>query len=135
MALAGNYNAQGWRALNSIDLDQVYVRLHSVGSAPIGPNALNWQRIQNSEIDKALETQRATSDPTIRKTAAETVNKELGKNAYNWWVSWALWGIVSNPRVRNITDLTIPDTKTTIMPVIAGRHSLTQIWCQEGKCG
>ena len=135
LALAGNYNAQGWRALNSIDLDQVYVRLHSVGSAPIGPNALNWQRIQNSEIDKALETQRATSDPTIRKTAAETVNKELGKNAYNWWVSWALWGIVSNPRVRNITDLTIPDTKTTIMPVIAGRHSLTQIWCQEGKCG
>ncbi len=137
LALAGVFQAQGWRNHAGVDPAEQWYWWNSATASPIDPGvpelALNFGRFQDPEMDAAFTTIRQNPDPAARKEAAETVNRLFGENVWNFWTTWTLWGVVANPRVQNITDLEIPGYGTS-KPVIAGKHHLTQIWCTEGDC-
>ncbi|MGH1492220.1 MAG: ABC transporter substrate-binding protein [Acidimicrobiales bacterium] len=137
LALAGVFEAQGWRNHAGVDPSEQWYWWNSATASPIDPAvpelALNFGRFQDADMDAAFTTIRQNPDPAARKAAAEQVNRLFGENVWNFWTTWTLWGVVANPRVQNITDLEIPGYGTS-KPVIAGKHHLTQIWCTEGKC-
>ncbi len=58
--------------------------------------------MQDDVIDQALQVIKSNPDPAARKTAAETINKRFGEQVYNWWWSWTLWGVATQPYVNGI---------------------------------
>ena len=84
-------------------------------------------------MDAAFVTIRQSADQAERVAATEQVNRLFGQNVWNFWTTWTLWGVIASPRVQNITDLTYPEGGE-MMPVIAGKHHLTQMWCTDGDC-
>ena len=47
--------------------------------------------------------------------------------------AWIRTRVHNSPRVQNLTALEITGAGAA-MPVIAGKHHLTQIWCTDGDC-
>ena len=137
LALAGTFQAQGWRNHAGVDPSEQWFWWNSATASPIDPGvpelALNFGRFQDPEMDAAFNTIRQNPDPAARKAAAEEVNRLFGENVWNFWTTWTLWGIIANPRVQSITNLEIPDHGPA-KAVIAGKHHLSQIWCTDGDC-
>ena len=137
LALAGVFQVQGWRNHAGVDPSEQWYWWNSATASPIAPEipelALNFGRFQDPEMDAAYTTIRQSADQAERVAATEEVNRLFGKNVWNFWTTWTLWGIVANPRVQNLTDLTYPEGDV-MFPVIAGKHHLTQIWCTDGDC-
>lgn len=84
-------------------------------------------------MDAAFTEIRQSGSQEARVKAAEEVNRLFAENVWNLWTTWTLWGVAANPRIQSLTDLELP-TGGTSMPVIAGKHHLTQIWCLDGDC-
>jgi len=137
LALAGAFQLQGWRNHGGVDPTEQWYWWNSATASPIDPGvpelALNFGRFQDPEMDAAYNTIRQASTQDERVAAAEEVNRLFGKNVWNFWTVWTLWGVIANPRVQSITGLTYPEGGMT-MPVIAGKHHLTQVWCTDGDC-
>ena len=138
LALAGIFQLQGWRNHGGVDPAEQWYWWSSATASPIDPSvpelALNFGRFQDPEIDAAFQTIRHNPDPAARQAAAEEVNRAFGRNVWNLWTYWTLWGIIANPRVQNLTDLSIPDNAEGTFAVISGKHHMTQIWCTDGDC-
>jgi peptide/nickel transport system substrate-binding protein len=134
LALTGNFMAQGWRNHGGIDPDQQILWWISLTASPIGQLALNFGRFSDPEMDTALITIRTNPDPDARREAAETVNRIFGERVYNFWTYWTVWGVISHPSVNAHVTATNPDGEPLI-PVISGRHQMSQIWCDGGTCG
>ena len=45
----------------------------------------------------------------MKKELAETVNKQFGKECYNLWGSWTVWGIPHTPKVKDVGVFTLPN--------------------------
>ncbi len=137
LALAGTFDAQGWRNHAGVDPTEQWYWWNSATASPIDPGvpelALNFGRFQDATMDELYATIRANPDPDARREAAEGVSRQFAENVWNIWTVWTVWGIVANPRVQNITNLEIPDGGVT-KPVIAGKHHLAQMWCTDGDC-
>ncbi len=138
LALAGTFQAQGWRNHAGVDPSEQWYWWSSATASPIEPSkpelALNFGRFQDPEMDKQYAIIRQNPDPAARKAAAEAVNQQFGKNVWNFWLYWTLWGVIANPNVQNITDLTYSGSAAKVKPVVAGRHYLAQVWCTGGNC-
>lgn len=137
-ALAGAYQAIAWRNHGGVDPAEQWFWWSSASASPIEPTipelALNAGRFQDPAMDVQLAIIRQNPDPEARRAAAEEVNRLFAQNLWNFWTVWSLWGIVANPRIQNLTNLTFPDGTDQAFPVIAGKHHLTQIWCLDGDC-
>lgn len=138
LALAGVFQAQGWRNHGGVDPTEQWYWWHSATASPINPSvpelALNFGRFQDPAIDTAIGVIRSNPDPDARREAAEALNRSFGENVWNLWTFWTLWGVIANPRVQNLTELPIPGHSLPTTPVIAGKHHLAQIWCTDGDC-
>jgi peptide/nickel transport system substrate-binding protein len=134
LALNGNFNVQQWRNHNGLDPDQQRTWWQKASVSPIGKLALNFGRFQDDVIDGALQTIKSNGDPAVRKAAAETINKRFGEQVYNWWWSWTLWGVATQPYVNGIENNILPDGTKGIGLAFAGRHQINEIWCDNGKC-
>ncbi len=134
LALIGNFNVQQWRSHSGLDPDQQRLWWQKASVSPLGSLALNFGRMQDDVIDEALQVIKSNPDPEARREAAETVNRQFGEQAYDWWWSWTLWGIVTQPYVNGIELNALPDGSPGIGLAFAGRHQVNQIWCDEGSC-
>ena len=134
LALTGTFEAFGWRNHGGLDPDQQRLWWASASSAPIGSLALNFGRFKDPEMDEQLDIIKSNPDPAARKAAAEEVNRIFGKQVYNWWQAWALWGIISQPYVNGVQANVLPDGTKGLGLAFAGRHKLNQMWCDDGTC-
>ena len=81
-----------------------------------------------------LATTSQSAIPAARKAAAEDVNRQFGSQVYNLWLSWTLWGIISQPYVNGVQANVLPDGTKGLGLAFAGRHKLNQMWCDDGTC-
>ena len=77
-ALQGTFQAFQWRNHGGYDLDSQYIWWTADNALPPPQLALNFGRIKDPVIDKALADNRGATDPAQKKADAETVNKEFG---------------------------------------------------------
>jgi peptide/nickel transport system substrate-binding protein len=134
LALTGAFQAIGARGYSGTDPDQQRLWWTSPSAAPIGQLALNVARLKDPVIDEAFATIKSNPDPAARKAAAETVNRQFGEQAYSLWLSWVLWGMISQPYVNGVQTNVTPDGTPSVGLAGAGLHAMNQLWCDEGSC-
>jgi len=134
LALVGQFNALGWRSHSGLDPDIQRLWWQSSSALPVGQLALNFGRFQDAEMDEQFAIIKSNPDPEARAEAAQEVNRIFGEQVYNWWLSWTLWGIVSQPNVNGVQRHDLPDGEEGIGLAFAGLHQTNQMWCDDGSC-
>jgi peptide/nickel transport system substrate-binding protein len=133
-ALLGSFQAFGWRNHGGNDPDLQRLWWQSESSTPIGQQALNFGRFKDEVIDENLEIIKSNPDEAARKEATEAVNRRFGEQVYNLWLTYTMWGVVSQPYVNGVNTNTLPDGTEGVGLAFAGAHQLVQMWCDGGEC-
>jgi ABC-type transport system substrate-binding protein len=125
-ALAGKYEATGWRQFNAVDPDINYIFWSST-TATNGPLSINMARNSDPAIENALLAGRQSSDHSVRTKAYETVNKRLALDLPYLWLDRAVWSVMGKPSVQNFNNPTTPQGQPAF-GFIGGSIWPTQIW-------
>ena len=76
-ALVGQYQALGWRQFGAVDPDLNYIFWSATTVGGEGDLSINMARNADPKIQAALLSGRSSTDPDVRATAYQTVNKRL----------------------------------------------------------
>jgi peptide/nickel transport system substrate-binding protein len=118
-----------WRNYLGQDPDALYVWFY--GGSPVNFNHINDPQV-NADLDKG----RATADATARKGYYEDFNKRLSTQVYNIWTWYENWYIASKSTVKGILGPNLPTASDTVgsqkpVDVLAGYHQLLGLWVQK----
>jgi peptide/nickel transport system substrate-binding protein len=125
-ALAGKYQALGWRQFGAVDPDLNYI-FWSTTTVSSGSLSINMARNADPQIEAALQQGRASSDKEVRETAYKTVNKRLALDLPYLWTDRAVWAVIGDPTVQNFNNPTTPQGQAAF-GMIGGSIWPTQIW-------
>ena len=130
---APNFFIYGWRQHAGFKVDEQNFWWNSKSYAPDGGLSLNFDRIQDPIVDSNLATARSDPDPAARQAAAEAINKEMAKQCYQIPVSYALWAVLSTPKLQGIGETTMPDgTKARDGAGFGGQFWVNALWLDQG---
>ena len=62
----------------------------------------DFGRFVDPVIDENLDIIRTVADPEARREATETIDRRFGEQVYNLWLTYTLWGIISQPYVNGV---------------------------------
>ena len=74
----------------------------------MGNNLVNFGRINNPEIDQAMDQGRTETDEARREQLYQQVGKEFAENAYNVWGWLTLWGFAGKPTLNGFAGPDLP---------------------------
>ncbi|MEZ5372696.1 MAG: ABC transporter substrate-binding protein [Microthrixaceae bacterium] len=94
-AIGGDFQLLYWRLHPGGDPDTQYVWWNS--ASPV-----NFGKINDPEIDQALEDGRVEDDEAKRAEIYEGMNERFAEQAHNIWLTWSLWAISSTPSVNGV---------------------------------
>ena len=126
-AVTGNYQANLWRQFAASDPDGDYVWW--IGKNATGPLALNIARLQDPQVDAALNKARASNDPAVRKQAYADLQKRQSELVPYIWLAHTQWALGAANNVRNLVNQTLPDGQPAL-PFQRGEVRLTQTWIE-----
>jgi len=101
-ALAGTFQAMGFRNHAQSDPDAQYVWWHS--GSPV-----NFGRIDDPEIDRLLDAGRSEIDPTKRAAIYEDLNRRFAEQVWNLWSWYTVWAVAAKPDVKGVLGAPLPD--------------------------
>ena len=125
-ALAGKYQALGWRQFGAVEPDLNYI-FWSTTTVSSGSLSINMARNADPTIETALLAGRSSTDPAVRAAAYQTVNKRLGLDIPYLWLDRAVWAVIGDPDVQNFNNPTTPQGQAAY-GMIGGSIWPTQIW-------
>ena len=125
-ALAGKYQALGWRQFGAVDPDLNYI-FWSTTTVSSGTLSINMARNSDPQIEAALQQGRASTDKDVREAAYKTVNKRLAMDLPYLWTDRAVWAVIGDPTVQNFNNPTTPQGQPAF-GMIGGSIWPTQIW-------
>jgi peptide/nickel transport system substrate-binding protein len=123
-AIGGDYQAILWRNFPGGDPDTLYIWWHSKIWDPATNsfsrvNLVNFGRINDPEIDKALETGRSDPDPEKRKEAYQSIGREFAKGVYNIWTWYSTWSFAGKNDVSGIVGPRLPNGDERGKPIVS----------------
>jgi peptide/nickel transport system substrate-binding protein len=127
-ALAGKYQALGWRQFGAVDPDLNYI-FWSTTTVSSGALSINMARNSDPTIEAALLAGRSSNEKSVRQAAYKTVNRRLAIDTPYLWTDRAVWAVVGNPKVQNFANPKSPQGQTAF-GLIGGSIWPTQIWIQ-----
>ena len=124
-AIGGAVDAFAWRNYPGADPDGLYVWFHS--GSPV-----NFGKINNPIIDKALDDGRSEIDPAKRKADYETFVSQMSSEITTLWGWYTDWFIGAKSNITGIVGPNLPDAtgkpgKDKPAVVFAGYHQLLGI--------
>jgi ABC-type transport system substrate-binding protein len=125
-ALAGKYQALGWRQFGAVDPDLNYI-FWSTTTVSSGSLSINMARNADPTVEAALLAGRQGTEKSTRVTAYKTVNKRLAVDLPYLWTDRAIWAVIGNPKVQNFNNPTSPQGQHAF-GMIGGSIWPTQIW-------
>jgi peptide/nickel transport system substrate-binding protein len=125
-ALAGKYQALGWRQFGAVDPDLNYI-FWSTTTVSSGSLSINMARNADPTIEAALLAGRQGTEKSVREAAYKTVNKRLAVDLPYLWTDRAVWAVIGNPKVQNFNNPTSPQGQSAF-GMIGGSIWPTQIW-------
>jgi hypothetical protein len=125
-ALAGKYQALGWRQFGAVEPDLNYI-FWSTTTVSSGSLSINMARNADPTIETALLAGRASTEQSVREAAYKTVNKRLAMDLPYLWTDRAVWAVIGNPTVQNFNNPTTPQGQPAY-GMIGGSIWPTQIW-------
>ena len=108
-ALTGQFQWQTWRNHGGADVDGERIWWASETAIAAPGIALNFGRIKDNNIDAALDQIRATSDPVVKKRAAEIINTTFADQVYAIWNWPSKYQLATCNTCSGFTDLRLPD--------------------------
>jgi peptide/nickel transport system substrate-binding protein len=126
-AIVGNFQATGWRGFSAPDPDSNYVWWSSTTSAPVGRQALNFTRINDPQIDAALDAGRTQVDPTVRAAAYRLVGARFGALVPYVWLGPTVWIVAGRGYVGGLGRASLPDGSKA-RPMISGVLPPAELW-------
>ncbi|MCX6510932.1 MAG: ABC transporter substrate-binding protein [Actinobacteria bacterium] len=124
----GNYQADLSRQFSGTDPAVDYVWW--TGKNATGPLALNFARLNDPEINAALDKGRASPDVAIRKDAYATVQKRQTALVPYIWLAHSQWALGAAKNIRDFTSMTLPDGAKA-QPFQGGIVKLTETWIEK----
>jgi peptide/nickel transport system substrate-binding protein len=124
-AVTGKLQAVLWRQFGGDDPDGNYVWW--TGRNARGMLALNAARLQDGQIDAALDRARATNDPAVRKEAYAELQRRQTELVPYIWLSHTQWVVGAANPVRNIGNISLPDGGDA-RRFGGGVFRLTEVW-------
>jgi peptide/nickel transport system substrate-binding protein len=118
-ALAGDFQAVGWRNHPGADPDTQYVWWKS--DSPV-----NFGKINDPEIDRLLDEGRSETDPDARKALYEDLNKRFAEQVWNVWGTWTIWSVTAKSNVHGLLGPTMPAGAN--FPGLGAGHYVTGVW-------
>ena len=125
-ALAGKYEALGWRQFGAVEPDLNYI-FWSTTTASSGSLSINMARNIDPKIESALLAGRQSNETSVREAAYKTVNQRLALDLPYLWTDRAVWAVIGNPTVQNFNNPTSPQGQPAF-GMIGGSVWPTQIW-------
>jgi len=122
-AIAGNFQATGWRNHPGGDPDTQYVWWHS--GSPV-----NFGKFSDPEIDRLLEAGRAEPDPAERERIYEDMNRRFSEQLYDVWTFWTLWAVATDTDVHGLLGPDLPDGSKPL-PGLANGHAVDGLWVDQ----
>ncbi|MCP4436202.1 MAG: ABC transporter substrate-binding protein [Actinomycetia bacterium] len=119
-ALGDDWQAIYWRNHPGGDPDTQYNWWY--GGSPV-----NFGKFSDPEIDALLDQGRSESDPAVRKTIYEDLNKRFAEQVWNVWTNWSAWTIGTGDDVSGILGPQLPDG-TSPFQGLGGGHPVSGIW-------
>ena len=121
----GNYQADLTRQFSGTDPAVDYVWW--TGKNATGPLALNFARLNDPELNAALDKGRASPDISVRKEAYATVQQRQTALVPYIWIAHTQWAIAGARDIRNFTSMTLPDGAKA-QSFQGGTVKLTETW-------
>jgi len=126
-ALNGAYDAYDWRQFGEPDPDADFIWWSSLTASPIGQLALNFARNKNPQIDGALLKGRTSPVDADRKAAYEGIAKIFATQVPFVWLNETIWQIAFKPKVKGLTNWTLPDKTAGVDHTIGGGFLLSHV--------
>lgn len=120
-ALAGGYQAFGWRQFASVNPDLNYVFWAS-NSGPI-----NFARNADPAIQSALDQARQTTDPGVQKQAYETIAHRFAVDLPYIFYGRDVWYVSADKKVQNWNNPTSPSGQRGLT-MLSGIVWPTEVW-------
>lgn len=124
----GNYQANLTRQFSGTDPAVDYVWW--TGKNATGPLALNFSRLNDPELNAALDKGRASPDLAVRQEAYATVQKRQTALVPYIWLAHTQWALGAAKNIRNFTSMTLPDGAIA-QPFQGGIVKLTETWIEK----
>jgi peptide/nickel transport system substrate-binding protein len=115
-----------WRNYSGGDPDTLYPWFKS-GSI------VNFNKINDPDVDAALDAGRVETDPAKRTTIYQGLNRRLSTKAYSLYTWYVNWYIAEQSDVKGVLGPNLPDAngkpgKLKPVNVLAGYHQLLGLW-------
>ena len=121
-AIGGTYQANIWSHHSGGEPDAQYVWWHGV------PNPTNFARIDDPEIDAALDLGRIETDPVQRRQIYEDLSRRFAEKVWNVWLTYTEWGIALAPHVHGVLNADLPDGGGPVFTGVALGHPVHGMW-------
>ena len=128
--VTGSYEANLSRQFGEADPDGDYVWWTGANAPAIPAIALNMARLDDPQVQAALDTGRSSADEATRKQAYDDLQRRQNEILPYVWLNHSQWAIGAANDVRNITNQTLPDGQESL-PFGRGVHRLTETWLQQ----
>ena len=125
-ALAGKYQALGWRQFGAVEPDLNYI-FWSTTTVSSGSLSINMARNADPLIETGAAGRPGQHRRRDREAAYKTVNKRLALDLPYLWTDRAVWAVIGDPTVQNFNNPTTPQG-TPAYGMIGGSVWPTQIW-------
>ena len=122
-AIGGDFELAYFRNHPGGDPDNQYVWWHS--SSPV-----NFGKINDPQVDKALDDGRVESDEAKRAGIYEGMNERFADQVHNIWLVWSLWTVSSQPNVHGVFGPDVDGEKP--FTGLASGHPVTGLWVDGG---
>ena len=124
----GGYQANLTRQFSAADPAVDYVWW--TGKNATGPLALNFARLNDPELNAALDKGRGSPDMAVRKEAYATVQQRQTALVPYIWIAHSQWAIGAAKNIRNFTSMTLPDGAKA-QSFQGGTVKLTETWIEK----
>ncbi|HEU5083291.1 MAG TPA: ABC transporter substrate-binding protein [Acidimicrobiales bacterium] len=122
-ALAGDFQAVGWRNHPGADPDTQY-NWWAEGSP------VNFGRISDPELQRLLDEGREAPLGEERDAIYEDLNRRFAEEVWNVWTSTTVWAIATKPNVQNILGYG-PEGGSGPFPGLGTGHDVAGVWLSE----
>jgi peptide/nickel transport system substrate-binding protein len=119
--LAGAFEAVMWSQHPGGEPDMQYVWWH-VGTPT------NFSRIDDPEINDALDEGRVETDPEKRREIYEAISRRFAEKVYSVWLTYGEWGIGLAKDVHGVFSAELPDDGGKVFTGLGYGHPIHGMW-------
>lgn len=99
----GDFQAATFRFQSALDPEDLRRQFHSESALPLGTATANYMRWKNGIVDASFDQLRTSSDPVVRKRAADAIANELVSDWPMIITAATNWGVAVNSDYQLMT--------------------------------